>query len=407
MRRLTSLALWLILLLAAFFRFYHLAGQSLWSDEGNSVALARRSFTEIAQRTAFDIHPPFYYWLLKIWTGLFGDSEVGLRSLSAVLGVACVYLIWQIARRLLGRRIGLAAALIAAISPFQIYYAQETRMYMLLTLLGTLTVFLAVLMVDQPENPWLKIGYVITVTAGLYTHYAYPIVWAAAVVAVSYQLLAISRQPSAVSTHHSSFIIHHSSFPSWLFLQLIPLLLYLPWLPTAWRQVTTWPSKPQPAVLTDILQTIGDTLLFGLSWPYDTGWLSIIGMAVLVMLAVAGLSYKIPQVTATTSLSNSEPTMAHVPRPTFVTLLLLLWFFGPVILTALIFNPAFLKFLLVAAPALAILLAAGLVHLARLVRPRWVGVGLSSACLAGLALTSLLSLYTYYTSADVARDNYR
>lgn len=75
-----------ILLLAAFLRFYHLSAQSLWSDEGNSAALARRGFTEIAQRTAFDIHPPLYYWLLKIWMVIWGDSEAGLRSLSAVLG---------------------------------------------------------------------------------------------------------------------------------------------------------------------------------------------------------------------------------------------------------------------------------------------------------------------------------
>ncbi|MCB0177400.1 MAG: glycosyltransferase family 39 protein [Anaerolineae bacterium] len=406
-QRLTSLALWLILLLATFFRFYHLAGQSLWSDEGNSVALARRSLAEIARRTAFDIHPPFYYWLLKIWTGLFGDSEAGLRSLAAVLGVACVYLTWHIAVRLLGRRVALIATLIAALSPFQIYYAQEARMYMLLALLGTLTILLAVLLVDQFDSLWLKVGYIATVTAGLYTHYAYPIVWVAAVIAVSYQLLAVSRQPSAVSTHHSSFIIHHSSLPSWLFLQLIPLLLYLPWLPTAWRQVTTWPSEPQPATLTDILQTIGDTLLFGLSWPYDTGWLSVIGLAFLLGLAVAGLWYKTPGVTTITSLSKSQPKPSHVLRPTFVSLLLLLWFSGPVILTGFIFNPAFLKFLLVAAPALAILLAIGLIHLARLARPRWVGLGLSGACLAGLVTTSLLSLYYYYTSDDAARDNYR
>ncbi len=50
----------LILLLAAALRFYRLAGQSLWSDEGNSVALAQAGLAEIAARTALDIHPPLY-----------------------------------------------------------------------------------------------------------------------------------------------------------------------------------------------------------------------------------------------------------------------------------------------------------------------------------------------------------
>ncbi|NJN93239.1 MAG: hypothetical protein HC875_03660 [Anaerolineales bacterium] len=83
----------LILLLAAVLRFYNLSGQSLWADEGNSAALVRHSFIEIARRTAFDIHPPFYYWLLKSWVSVFGSSEIGLRSLSVGLGVGLVYVI--------------------------------------------------------------------------------------------------------------------------------------------------------------------------------------------------------------------------------------------------------------------------------------------------------------------------
>ncbi|MBC8252427.1 MAG: hypothetical protein H8E35_00165, partial [Ardenticatenia bacterium] len=66
----------LILLLATGLRFYRLGGQSLWADEGNSVALARAGLAEIAARTALDIHPPLYYWLLHGWIQLFGDTEV-------------------------------------------------------------------------------------------------------------------------------------------------------------------------------------------------------------------------------------------------------------------------------------------------------------------------------------------
>jgi mannosyltransferase len=110
----------LVLVLTALLRFYRLSGQSLWADEGNSVALARRGFVEIARRTAFDIHPPLYYWLLKIWIAIFGDSEIGLRSLSAVLGVGVVYLIWLLGSRLFSRRVGLIATFIVAISPLQV-----------------------------------------------------------------------------------------------------------------------------------------------------------------------------------------------------------------------------------------------------------------------------------------------
>src|SRR5436853_1703034 len=78
------LSLFLILLLASFLRFYHLTTSSLWSDEGNTWALLGRSFSQIAHDAAADIHPPGYYWVLKVWIMVFGTSATGMRSFSAV-----------------------------------------------------------------------------------------------------------------------------------------------------------------------------------------------------------------------------------------------------------------------------------------------------------------------------------
>ena len=66
-----------ILALAAFLRFYCLTCSSLWHDEGNSWALAQRSFAQIAVDAAADIHPPGYYWLLKLWAGRFRFLRLG------------------------------------------------------------------------------------------------------------------------------------------------------------------------------------------------------------------------------------------------------------------------------------------------------------------------------------------
>ncbi|MEM7032363.1 MAG: glycosyltransferase family 39 protein, partial [Chloroflexota bacterium] len=76
----------IILLVATLLRFYQIDAQSLWSDEGNSYALIQAGFVDIANRTAFDIHPPLYYWLLKLWSVILGESVFALRSFSAVLG---------------------------------------------------------------------------------------------------------------------------------------------------------------------------------------------------------------------------------------------------------------------------------------------------------------------------------
>lgn len=375
----------LILFLAGGLRFYNLAGQSLWSDEGNSVALARQSWREIIQRTAFDIHPPLYYHLLQMWVTIFGDSEIGLRSLSAVLGVILVYLTYQLGDRLFHRRVGLIAALIASFSPLQIYYAQEARMYMLLAVLSSLTVLLAVILgradfqsacpqdVGAPGHSkayrtGLKVAYLLTVTAGLYTHYAYPLI----LVVVNLFVLTAYQQTKTPN--------RQANLLKWLGWHILPIIFYLPWLPTAWRQLTTWPADRQAVSLITMLDTIATTLLFGLSWPVEGGMMSVIVLAVILLLAGW-----------------------RVRRWPSACFLLMIWLLLTVGLTIMVYSPAFLKFLIVATPALALLMALAIYQMSQTRRFFW----LAPALLAMGLTSSLISIYQYHTDSVYARDNYR
>jgi uncharacterized membrane protein len=177
------LLLGLILALAAGVRFYELGSQSLWSDEGNSAALAARSLAQIGRDAGNDIHPPLYYWLLHFWTRSFGNSEFALRSLSAVLGVLLVWVIADLGRRLFSPATGLAAGFIAALAPFQVYYSQEARMYILLALEAAAAMLLFWLYMTaelRTTKPWHRVivGALLVLVwiAGLYTHYFYPVI---------------------------------------------------------------------------------------------------------------------------------------------------------------------------------------------------------------------------------------
>jgi mannosyltransferase len=361
----------LILLLATALRFYRLAGQSLWSDEGNSVALAQAGPAEIAARTALDIHPPLYYWLLHFWIRLFGQSEVAVRSLSAVAAVLLVAAIYRLGARLFDRRAGLMAAFIAAVSPFQVYYAQEARMYALLALLGALAVWATVEWVLSERSkrlPWALL-YVLSAAAGLYTQYAFPVVLAATNLAVLAHLWQTRKQEPVAPR-----------LAEWLAMQAIPLALYLPWLPVAWRQLTTWPA-PAPTDAGDAFVTIWRTLALGPagginSQPWDVvfGGLTLVGVILL---------------------------LAFAPLPK--ALLVLLYGGLPVGLTLILFKPAYLKFLLVASPALCLLLGLELAlwHVKKRVSfENWVGAGI-------IALAAWGPLVAYYTDPAVARDDYR
>jgi 4-amino-4-deoxy-L-arabinose transferase-like glycosyltransferase len=167
--------------LATALRLYALDKQSLWYDEAFSVYLARMDLGEIADRTAADIQPPLYYFLLHGWIRLFGDGEPALRSLSVLFGVLAVPLIYGVGRQLFRRRpAGLLAALLLAVSPLHIWYGQETRMYTLLILLCLLSSYLLLLLAARRDGEnrggvvgdvGLWLAYTLTSIAALYTHY--------------------------------------------------------------------------------------------------------------------------------------------------------------------------------------------------------------------------------------------
>ena len=78
--------------------------------------------------------PPLYYLLAWVWAQLFGTGEVGLRSLSAVIGVLTVPAAYLAARELASGRAGLIAAALVAFNPYLVWYSQEARSYALLVL---------------------------------------------------------------------------------------------------------------------------------------------------------------------------------------------------------------------------------------------------------------------------------
>ncbi len=152
------LALLAILLLAFAVRVYHLDSQSLWYDEAVTAQVASQGIAELTRWTADDIQPPLYYYAAAGWLRVAGRGEWALRFPSAFFGTLTVPLMWAVALRLFGRRrsgraAALAAALLAALSPLYIYYAQEARMYTQLTFLGLLAGY-ALLRWTMDDGRW-------------------------------------------------------------------------------------------------------------------------------------------------------------------------------------------------------------------------------------------------------------
>lgn len=103
--------------------------QTFWYDEAYTIALMKLSFSEIWMITAIDVHPPLYYFMLKIFIGIFGDSLFIMRLFSN-LGVtaSCLLGLFPI-KRLFGEKVAFSFVLLMVLMPVNQYLGVEIRMY--------------------------------------------------------------------------------------------------------------------------------------------------------------------------------------------------------------------------------------------------------------------------------------
>jgi uncharacterized membrane protein len=142
-----------ITLLGGVLRILLINKNGMWLDETFSVWLANHSLEEMLGWIAkIDQHPPLYYLLLHPWIGKYGDTAYYVRLLSVLFGTITIPIIYQIGKRMSGAPMGLVAALILALSPFNIRFAQEARMYTLLTFNAAVAIYALVRLLTDVHN---------------------------------------------------------------------------------------------------------------------------------------------------------------------------------------------------------------------------------------------------------------
>lgn len=120
-------------------RLHGLSASNLWLDEANSWQVASRSWSTLFGELRGSPVGPLYFVLLKLWISAFGDSAFALRAFSVLASVALIPLVYAVGAKLLSRGAGLLAAALTALSPLELYFAQEARMYMLTSLVALFT----------------------------------------------------------------------------------------------------------------------------------------------------------------------------------------------------------------------------------------------------------------------------
>ncbi len=146
-------------LIGAILRFFNLGFNSLWLDEASTYTFAKMSIPEIWQATtAGEFNPPLFYWIEHIML-TFGNNEVILRFVPAILGILTIPLVYYIGKEFMDRNVGIIAAALCTFSPFLLFYSQEARAYSMgLFFVAFATVFFLKALKSNNLTHWILFG---------------------------------------------------------------------------------------------------------------------------------------------------------------------------------------------------------------------------------------------------------
>lgn len=144
--------IWLIIFASLGLRLVGI-NQSMWLDEAISANVAQMRWGEIISNfSVTDFHPPVYYLLLNLWTKIFGNGVIAMRSSSILFSLITIWLVYRIGILVKDKKLGLWAALFTGANPLLIYYSQELRMYSLTVMILMIAVYNWIRIVKNEEN---------------------------------------------------------------------------------------------------------------------------------------------------------------------------------------------------------------------------------------------------------------
>lgn len=172
-----KILVFLIFMVCLALRLAFMTQKNLWFDEVFSWHLSLDSFYEIVVRTSNDIHPPLFYFTLKIWNILLGDSVAAMRLLSALFASSSVFFLYSISKRYIEPSKAMLVILLYSVSPLNLYYGQEVRMAAMNLFLNIGSVYFLLKLMDKAHDyhkifkEKYAIPFVMFTVAAIYTHY--------------------------------------------------------------------------------------------------------------------------------------------------------------------------------------------------------------------------------------------
>ena len=218
---------------------------NIWFDESYSVAISNHSFIEIWNIGGNDVHPVFYYIMLKIVSLIFGNNILVFRLFSIVPIVILSILGITHIRKDYGERTGIIFSFLTLFLPIIAAYSSEIRMYTWVMLFVTITAIYAnrIYKGDSSIKEWAIFALFSLFSA--YTHY-YGLMAAGIINVILFIYLLKNRKEK--NKDLKLFIIQ----------AVVEFLLYVPWLYYFIKQLTSvgggyWIKLEFPGTLYNVL----------------------------------------------------------------------------------------------------------------------------------------------------------
>lgn len=180
---LSTLVFWVLLFgLSLSLRLVQADTLGIWQDEGLTLYQVRLPFEQIlenripvAQFNTQNTVPPLYFLALGAWGRGLGYELWALRIFSVFCALLVSVLLYRAGTWMDGPRTGRIAALLGALSPLYLWYAQELRMYAFLLVLVTFSFVLLwrwYIALQNRDRAWTwALAYALTAAAIGWTHY--------------------------------------------------------------------------------------------------------------------------------------------------------------------------------------------------------------------------------------------
>lgn len=322
---------------------FNITNASIWFDEAFSAYIAQFNYWDIARYTATDVHPPFYYWVLKTWTLFFGTTDAALRSLSLVFGVGVITATYFLARKMFGRAIAGVSLLFLVLSPMLIRYSDEARMYTLAAFIVIIATHVLVKATELKQRK-LWVYYGLLVSLGMWTHYFTAIAWLAH---WAWRATQTWRQGDKFKTFWKRFFTK-----DWLVAHMVAVGLFLPWLVVMGYQLTVVQASGFwiGPVSVDTPANYFSNYFYYLEHYEAQGWLALAVISIVILVIIL-----LPKVYKSFSKSEKKSFLLIASLAWVPPVLLFLASMPPV-------RPSFVeRYLLPAVIALSVFLAVVLV----------------------------------------------